>query len=127
MNQYVMSSLYCVTQEQFVHLMSKLITSKNKPDKLILNRLAAVLKEERVSNKSLARILGYEPATISKWTTNTIQPPLSTFLRIALSINRDLKDFFVPTQAWDEELKNRVLQNLADMARNSKRTGKYKK
>lgn len=119
--------IYCVTQEQLVHLMSKLIKPKGKSNPIVINRLAAVLKEERVSNKELAETLGYEPATISKWTTNTIQPPLSTFLRIALVINRDLKDLFISTKEWDDELKNMVLEDLEQIANNSKRTGKYKK
>ena len=113
-------------QEQFVHLMSKLIKPKKKSDHLIINRLAAILKEERVSNKDLAKILGYEPATISKWATNTIQPPLSTFLRIALTIDRDLKDFFVSTKSIDPEDKKVLLKELTLIAEKSKRTGKGK-
>ena len=111
-------------QEQFVHLMSKLIKPKKKPDRLIINRLAAILKEERVSNKDLAKTLGYEPATVSKWATNTIQPPLSTFLRIALMINRDLRDFFVSTKDIAPNEKKRLLKELVIIAEKGKRIGK---
>jgi transcriptional regulator with XRE-family HTH domain len=106
--------------------MVKTIRSKSKPGKLIINRLAAVLKEEGISNKALAAELGYEETTISKWVTNTIQPSPSTFLRIALTIDRDLKDFFVTTKDIDETDKKKYLKILAEMAEKSKRTGKSK-
>jgi transcriptional regulator with XRE-family HTH domain len=106
--------------------MVKTIRSKGKPGKLIINRLAAVLKEEGISNKSLASELGYEETTISKWATNTIQPSPSTFLRIALTINRDLKDFFISTKDIDEPDKKKYLKALAEVAEKSKRTGKSK-
>lgn len=114
-------------QEQFIFPMSKLIKPNSKPSPIIINRLAAVLKEERLSNKDLAESLGYEQATVSKWATNTIQPPLSTFLRIALSINRDLKDFFVSTKNIDVEEKERLLEELAFVAERAKKTGKSKR
>jgi len=106
--------------------MSKL-KSKGKPDKIVINRLAAVLKEEGVSNKALAAELGYEETTISKWATNSIQPPLSTFLRIALSLNRELKDLFILTKDISESEKKRYLKILAEIAEQGKRTGKTKK
>ncbi len=91
--------------------MAKTIRSKNKPGKLIINRLAAVLKEEGISNKSLAAELHYEETTISKWATNTIQPSPTTFLRIALTINRNLKDFFISTTEIDEVDRKKYLQS----------------
>jgi len=104
--------------------MSKIMKPKRKPSHLVMNRLAIVLKEERVSNKHLAEVLGYEPATISKWATNTIQPPLATFFRIALTINRDLKDFFISSKDIDGEEKKKLLKELAVIAEKGKRTGK---
>ncbi len=67
--------------------MKKIINLKNKPAHLIINRLAIVLKEERIANKDLAETLGHEATTISKWATNTIQTPLATCLRIARKLN----------------------------------------
>lgn len=107
--------------------MSKTINPKRKPAHLVMNRLAAVLKEERVSNKDLAEALGYEPATVSKWATNTIQPPLATFFRIALTINRDLKDFFISSKEIAGEEKKKLLKELAVIAEKGKRTGKDRK
>lgn len=114
-----------VYKTKFLLLMSNL-KSKRQADKIIINRLAAVLKEEGVSNKALAAELGYEETTISKWATNTIQPPLATFFRIALTINRDLKDFFISSKDIDGEEKKKMLIELAVIAEKGKRTGKDK-
>lgn len=103
--------------------MAKVKTPEKKPE-LTINRLAIVLKEERITNRALAGKLGYEEATVSKWATNAIQPPVSTFLRIALIINRDLKDFFVSSKDIDEAKKKIYLKQLADISAKSKRTGK---
>ena len=106
--------------------MSKAIKSR-KQSSLIINRLGIVLKEERITNRALAGKLGYEEATVSKWATNAIQPPVSTFLRIALIIGRDLKDFFVSSKEIDEPTRVKYLKMLADIAEASKRTGKTKR
>ncbi len=42
-----------------------------------------MLVEKKRTNKWLAEQLGKDPATVSKWCTNTIQPSLVTLLRIA--------------------------------------------
>jgi len=107
--------------------MGRLIKIKKKPESIIINRLAAVLKEERVSNKALAAALGYEAATVSKWSTNTIQPSLTTLLSIALTVNRDLKDFFISTKDIEANDKKRLLKELAVIAERSKGTGGNKK
>lgn len=104
--------------------MTKRDNLKKAKGKIIINRLAAVLKEEQVSNKALSESLGYEPATVSKWATNTIQPPLSTFLRIALFLDRDLRDLFVSTSGIEEADKKRLLKELAMIAQQGKRNGK---
>ncbi len=104
--------------------MNKRDNLKKAEGKIIINRLAAVLKEEQVSNKALSESLGYEPATVSKWATNTIQPPLSTFLRIALFLDRDLRDLFVSTSVIEEADKKRLLKELAIIAQQGKRVGK---
>jgi transcriptional regulator with XRE-family HTH domain len=106
--------------------MSKL-KATGKTERIIINRLAAVLKEEGISNKALAANLDYKETTISKWTTNSIQPPISTFLRIALTLERDLKDFFVSTKDISQADKKKYLKALEEMAEKGKRTGKNKK
>jgi transcriptional regulator with XRE-family HTH domain len=100
---------------------------KSSKKEIILNRLAVVLKEERITNRALAEKLSYEEATVSKWATNAIQPPLSTFLRIALTLNRDLKDLFISTKDIGDEEKKILLKKLSIIAEKGKRTGKNKK
>ena len=48
-----------------------------------LNRLKVVLAEKKRTNKWLAEQLGKDPATISKWCTNSAQPNLETLIEIA--------------------------------------------
>ena len=48
-----------------------------------LNRLKVVLAEKKRTNKWLAEQLGKDPATVSKWVTNTAQPNLENLIDIA--------------------------------------------
>ena len=48
-----------------------------------INRIKVRLVEKMRSNKWLAEQLGKDPATVSKWCTNTSQPTLETLLKIA--------------------------------------------
>lgn len=57
-----------------------------------LNRLKVVLAEKKRTNKWLAQKLGKDPATVSKWCTNTAQPSLETLSDIAMSLEVDIKD-----------------------------------
>lgn len=57
-----------------------------------INRLKVVLAEQKKTNKWLAEQLGKDPATVSKWCTNTSQPGLETLLEIAKCLNVDVKD-----------------------------------
>ncbi len=54
-----------------------------------LNRLKVVLAEKKRTNKWLAERLGKDPATVSKWCTNSAQPNLENLIDIArcLEIN----------------------------------------
>ena len=56
------------------------------------NRLKVVLAEKKRTNKWLAQKLGKDPATVSKWCTNTAQPSLETLSDIAMSLEVDVKD-----------------------------------
>ncbi len=60
----------------------------NKP----LNRIKVMLAERMVSNKELAEMLGKDPATISKWVTNTSQPTLENLIEIAKCLKCDMND-----------------------------------
>lgn len=48
-----------------------------------LNRIKVVLAERDLNNKWLSDKLGRDPATISKWITNTTQPNLKALIAIA--------------------------------------------
>ena len=54
-----------------------------------LNRIKIVLVENKRTNKWLAEQLGKDPATISKWCTNSSQPSIDMILRIAELLNVD--------------------------------------
>ena len=57
-----------------------------------INRIKVVLVEKKRSNKWLADQLGKDPATVSKWCTNTSQPGLETLLQIANVLEVDVKE-----------------------------------
>ena len=51
-----------------------------------------VLDEKKRTNKWLAETLGKDPATVSKWCTNSAQPGLETLLQIAECLEVDVKE-----------------------------------
>ena len=57
-----------------------------------LNRLKVVLAEKRRTNKWLAEQLGKDPATVSKWCTNSAQPNLENLMEIAKVLEVDVKE-----------------------------------
>ncbi len=57
-----------------------------------INRLKVVLVEHQRTNKWLAEQLGKDPATVSKWCTNSVQPDVKTLLEIARHLNVDVKE-----------------------------------
>lgn len=48
-----------------------------------INRIKVMLAEKRRTNKWLAEQLHKDPATVSKWCTNSSQPTIETLLKIA--------------------------------------------
>lgn len=57
-----------------------------------INRIKVVLVEKKRTSKWLAEKLGKDPATVSKWCTNTSQPGLETLLQIANALEVDVKE-----------------------------------
>ena len=57
-----------------------------------INRIKVMLAEKEKTNKWLADQVGKDPATISKWCTNTAQPSLEMLLQIAKVLNVEVKD-----------------------------------
>ena len=57
-----------------------------------LNRLKVILAEKRNSNLWLSKQLGCAPTTVSKWCTNSSQPPLESLMKITRLLDVELKD-----------------------------------
>jgi len=66
-----------------------------------INRIKVMLAEKEKTNKWLAEQVGKDPATISKWCTNTAQPSLEMLLQIAKVLNVEVKDLLRETFAYD--------------------------
>ena len=63
-----------------------------------INRLKIVLAEKKRTNKWLAEQIDRDPATVSKWCTNTAQPALETLVEIAEVLDADVKDLLHSTK-----------------------------
>jgi len=63
-----------------------------------LNRIKVVLVDKQKSNKWLAEQVGKDPATISKWVTNTTQPNLEMLLQIAKVLEVNVNDLVRPLE-----------------------------
>lgn len=56
------------------------------------NRIRVVLAEKVISNHWLADKMGVADMTISRWTTNKIQPSMSQFVEISNLLNVDINE-----------------------------------
>ena len=63
-----------------------------------MNRIKVVLVEKKKTSKWLAGVLQKNPATISKWCTNTSQPDVATLREIARVLNVDVKELLNSTK-----------------------------
>lgn len=64
-----------------------------------LNRIKVILAEKNLQNKWLAEQIGRDQATISKWVTNSAQPPLEALIKIAQCLDVDINELIrVPKQ-----------------------------
>lgn len=61
-----------------------------------INRLKVVLAEKKRTNKWLAEELSKDPATVSKWCTNTLQPNVETLVNIAKLLDVEIQELFWP-------------------------------
>ena len=57
-----------------------------------LNRIKVVLADKKRTNKWLAEQLGKDPATVSKWCTNSAQPTLENLIEISRCLEVDVKE-----------------------------------
>ena len=61
-------------------------------EKKDINRLKVVLVEKKRTGRWLSEQLGKDPATVSKWCTNSSQPSLETLLEIADKLEVGIND-----------------------------------
>ena len=57
-----------------------------------INRLKVILVEKDKTNRWLAEEIGYTEGMVSRWVSNTKQPPLETLYKISLLLKVDIKD-----------------------------------
>ena len=85
---------------KIIHFIAIFNPRKSKTHKYLmynkdLNRIKVVLVEHKRTNKWLAEQLGKDPATVSKWCTNTSQPSIDMFFRIAELLEVDYTDLII--------------------------------
>lgn len=54
------------------------------------NRIRVVLAEKRITNRWLAEQLGVTDMTVSRWSTNKVQPSVSQLVEIAKLLEVDI-------------------------------------
>ena len=62
-----------------------------------INRIKVVLVEKKRTAKWLSEQIGKDPATVSKWWTNKVQPSLEHLTNIASLLEVDVKDLLNST------------------------------
>ena len=68
-----------------------------------INRLKVVLAEQKRTNKWLAEQLGKDPASVSKWCTNSSQPSLDMLGKIAEALKVDYTELVRIKRNYGEE------------------------
>lgn len=65
------------------------------------NRLRVVLAEKNITNRWLASRLGVAEMTISRWSTNKVQPSLAQLINIAKVLDVTLDELVEPYKEQD--------------------------
>lgn len=60
-----------------------------------LNRIKGALADAGRTNVWLAKQMGRDPVTISKWCTNTTQPDLQTLAKISKVLDINIRELLV--------------------------------
>lgn len=66
--------------------------------KINYNRIKAVLAEENVASKELAKHLDKTESTVSRWCTNDVQPSIEVLYQIAKFLDVDIRELLVSTK-----------------------------
>jgi DNA-binding Xre family transcriptional regulator len=56
------------------------------------NRIRVVLAEKQITNRWLAEQLGVTDMTVSRWSTNKVQPSVSQLVEISKLLEVDIKE-----------------------------------
>lgn len=75
-------------KKQYLYNLKFIFMEENRD----LNRLKVVLADKKRTNKWLAEQLGKDPATVSKWCTNTCQPDLGNIMKITQLLEVDVNE-----------------------------------
>lgn len=67
-------------------------------EKVVFNRIKAVLAEKGKTNNWLAEELDMNRTTISKWCRNDMQPRVETLFQIANALDVDVRELLVSTK-----------------------------
>ena len=68
-----------------------------------INRIKVVLVEKKRTSKWLSEQLRKDPATISKWCTNTSQPDLVTLTEVAALLDVDVRQLINKTKGTNSD------------------------
>ena len=68
-----------------------------------INRIKVVLVEKKRTSKWLSEQLRKDPATISKWCTNTSQPDLVTLTKVAALLDVDVRQLINKTKGTNTD------------------------
>ena len=68
-----------------------------------INRIKVVLVEKKRTSKWLSAQLRKDPATISKWCTNTSQPDLVTLTKVAALLDVDVRQLINKTKGTNSD------------------------
>ena len=78
-----------------------------------INRIKIVLVENKRTAKWLADQLSKDPATVSKWCTNSSQPSLETLVQVAEALDVDVRSLIVQTKKSRIEIEAEKLLNIS--------------
>lgn len=82
----------CLRSHFFIVSLCLIIILTTMESNKDLNRLKVVLAEKKKSNLWLSKELGCAPTTVSKWCTNSSQPPLGMLMKMAKILDVEIMD-----------------------------------
>lgn len=73
--------------------------TKDKEEKIRMNRIKVVLAELNISQKALAEMVSKTPNTITRICNNESQPTVKLLREIAIALEVNVQELLVPTPA----------------------------